>query len=165
MNTCRKLLSALLCLALLASILPLGVQPARAAGTDTLNGTGTENDPYLIYDADDLLSFAELVNDIDWSHEEAKNVDACARLETDINLTNSDNTQWTPIAYSSEYPYIGTFDGNGRTIKGLSINNSSTNYDYFGIFGVVGEGGTVKNLAVEGSITVDSTRSRFLLAG
>lgn len=74
MNTCRKLLSALLCLALLASVLPLGVQPARAAeNTDTTasvwNGTDVDinwyNDTetsFTLTTAAELAGLAQLVN-------------------------------------------------------------------------------------------------------
>ena len=153
MNICRKLLSALLCLALLASVLPLGVQPARAAGENTLAGNGTPNDPYQIKDAEDLIEFARRVNDNDPINEKEGELNAWAELKKDIDL---ENTSWTPIAYNYEHPYSGTFAGNNHTIRGLSINNSSTNYGYFGLFGAVGEGGTVTNLTVEGSITVNS---------
>ena len=158
MNTCRKLLSALLCLALLASVLPLGVQPARAAGEVTLEGKGTQDEPYLIYDADDLIEFARRVNDNDPINEKEGELNAWAELKKDIDLEESDNTQWTPIAYNHKYPYSGTFDGNNYTISGLSINTSSTSTEYFGLFGAVGEGGTVRNLTVEGSITVNSEK-------
>ena len=153
MNTCRKLLSALLCLALLASVLPLGAVPARAAGENTLEGKGTQDEPYLIKDAEDLIEFARRVNDNDPINEKEGELNAWAELKKDIDL---ENTSWTPIAYNYEHPYSGTFDGNNHIISGLSINNSSTNYGYFGLFGAVGEGGTVTNLTVEGSITVNS---------
>lgn len=158
MNTCRKLLSALLCLALLASVLPLGVQPARAAGDNTLAGNGTPESPYQIKDAEDLLEFARRVNYYDPSkpHSQAEERDAWAELVNDIDLKD---TVWTRIGSSNSFyhlEYIGTFDGNNHTISGLSINTSSTSDEYFGLFGAVGEGGTVKDLTVEGNINIDS---------
>jgi len=70
-------------------------------------------------------------------------------LINDIKLSGS----WTPIGSSSD-PFTGTFNGNGKTISGLNINDpndpSGTNQ---GLFGVVGSGGTVKNLTVQGSVT------------
>lgn len=166
MNTLRKFLSALLCLALLVSLLPLGVQPARAAGENTLEGDGTENDPYQIYNAEDLRAFAEKVNSYDPSnpYSEAEERNAWAELRDDIDL---EGTEWTRIGSSDinyNLEYIGTFDGNNHTIRGLSINTSSTSDVYFGLFGAVGEGGTVRNLTVEGSITVESSDS-YVRAG
>jgi len=55
---------------------------------------------------------------------------------------------WTPIGNDIKL-YIGIFDGNGKTISGLYYNNSSA--DKVGLFGVVGEGGTVQNVGVADS--------------
>ena len=80
-----------------------------------------------------------------------------AVLLNDIDL---DGNEWQPIGtyvnnqasyYGVPYGYAGTFDGNGKTISGLSI---TTGADGSGLFGVVFGSGVVKNLAVEGNITV-----------
>ena len=130
----------------------ISAQPALAKD-GTMKGNGTQESPYQIEDAKDLIEFARRVNDNDPINEKEGELNAWAELKKDIDL---ENTSWTPIAYNYEHPYSGTFDGNNHTISGLSINNSSTNYGYFGLFGAVGEGGTVTNLTVEGSITVNS---------
>ena len=140
-------LGLLVVLALLLGAL-ISAQPALA-----MTGEGTSANPYKIATADDLIEFARRVNDNDPINEKEGELNAWAELKEDIDL---ENTSWTPIAYNYEHPYSGTFDGNNHTISGLSINNSSTNYGYFGLFGAVGEGGTVTNLTVEGSITVNS---------
>lgn len=67
-------------------------------------------------------------------------------LTADIDL---ENQAWTPIGLNSENAYTGTFDGDGYTIEGLYIDSEET---YAGLFGVVGEGGTVKELTVDGSV-------------
>lgn len=61
---------------------------------------------------------------------------------------------WTPIGWydnanSVSYDYSGTFDGQNHTISGLYFNSSETNY--VGLFGYIGENGTVKNVSVEDS--------------
>ena len=149
-------LGLLVVLALLLGAL-ISAQPALAANGE-LKGQGTEGDPYLIYDADDLIEFAEKVNSYNpWEIDsEAEERDAWAELRNDINL---EGKEWTRIGSSnSNYylEYIGTFDGNNHIIRGFSINTSSTSTEYFGLFGAVGEGGTVRNLTVEGSIFIDS---------
>lgn len=145
MNTCRKLLSALLCLALLASVLPLSAVPARA---DTLAGNGTQDDPYLIKDAEDLIEFAEKVNG--GRAGIGGDPDACAVLTDDIDLEGSEDNQWLSIGLDgSGRNYIGTFDGQGFIISGLYINTTSNTQ---GLFGYVGEGGTVTNLIVKGTV-------------
>ena len=47
-----------------------------------------------------------------------------------------------------KYPYTGTFDGGGHTIKNLSIDNTER---YVGLFGYV-YGGTIRNLTVSSSV-------------
>ena len=67
-----------------------------------------------------------------------------------ITLTNDiylNNVEWTQIGQSSIYQqFKGTFDGNGHTIYGLNISSGT------GLFGAIGDCGTVKKLTVEGNI-------------
>ena len=60
-------------------------------------------------------------------------------LAADIDLTG---TEWTPIP-----SFSGTFDGNGKTITGLTINQPST--DNVGLFASIEDVGTVKNLTLD----------------
>ncbi len=152
----------------------ISAQPALAKDGQ-MEGDGSKDHPYQIKDAEDLLAFAEEVNKSNRDEPEA-DINIWAELRNDIDLNpsytyNQSTDQWTdaegkaveeskleewaPIADDSDYPYTGTFEGNGHTISGLFINNSSTNDDYFGLFGVIGGGGNVTNLTVEGSVTVN----------
>jgi len=72
-------------------------------------------------------------------------------LNDDGSLTSNADTlvKWTPIGVSSDYPFKGTFDGNGHTISGLYFDNSKQSY--VGLFGCVGKGGIVKNVNVTDS--------------
>ncbi len=72
------------------------------------------------------------------------------KLTKNISLSSYDN--WTPIGSSSAFS--GTFEGNGKTISGLKVNASGT---YAGLFGQVS--GTVKNLTVIGSVTLNASVS------
>ena len=65
------------------------------------------------------------------------------KLYNDIDLSSIPN--FIAIGKSSKQ-FKGTFDGNGKTIKNLKINSTEDNQ---GLFGVVGEGGTVKNVLLE----------------
>ena len=60
-------------------------------------------------------------------------------LAADIDLTGQD---WTPIQ-----GYAGTFDGDGKTITGLNINQATGSN--VGLFASIAEGGTVKNLTLD----------------
>ena len=75
-------------------------------------------------------------------------------LANDLNLTAdlaNTSSMWktgdgfSPIG-SATTPFTGSFDGQGHTITGLSINRSST--DDVGLFGFVGTGGVVQNVVL-----------------
>ena len=147
----RKLTSALLALALLVSLLPLGAAPAQAAPV-TLEGAGTAEDPYRIKNEVDLAQFAMIVGG---NSGYVLNPNACAELTANIDLRVS----WQPIgtcdAHKEEpITFTGTFDGNGHTISG-NIENMGDNYQEstdVGLFACLGSGGTVKNLKFTGSV-------------
>ena len=63
-------------------------------------------------------------------------------LTGDITLTG----EWTPIG-NYENRYTGTFDGNGHTITGLTVNQKERGN--VGLIGYLGSGGKVQNLTLE----------------
>ena len=85
---------------------------------------------YTASTAEELLAWAEAV-----------------QTDPTLNITLTDNItltgeKWTPIS-----DYAGTFDGNNKTITGLTINQSTT--DNIGLFTSIAESGTVKNLTLD----------------
>ena len=62
---------------------------------------------------------------------------------------------WTPIGNSVGNSFRGTFDGGDFIISGININNSS---NIQGLFGVIGGGGTVKNLRIANVNIVANTQ-------
>lgn len=77
-------------------------------------------------------------------------------LGCDITLDDD----WQPIG-TEESPYTGTFDGNGKTITGLTVIDQGNS----GMFHTIGEGGVVKNLHLEAvSITGNSAEKKGALA-
>lgn len=105
---------------------------------------------YQVADAFQLFWFAGLVNGTLTDGTE-QNTSASAVLTADIELSGE---TWTPIG-SESTPYTGTFDGQGYTISGMTIENAES---YSGLFGNVT--GTVRDFTVTGSITGDETVSR-----
>ena len=74
------------------------------------------------------------------------------RLMKDLNLTtfiseNSPSQGWLPIGVGGS-PFKGKLLGNNKTISGLTINRSST--QYVGFFGYM-DGATVSDLTIEAS--------------
>lgn len=114
-------------------------------------GTGDAAAPYQITDASQLRWFAQQVNDGRSS--------ICAVLTKDIDLGDE---PWTPIGQYARNAYKGVFDGQGYTIKRLKITGSTSNH--YGLFGVVGSG-TVRNLTVEGTVTVTGSTNAYSTYG
>ena len=115
------------------------------------NGNGTEADPFLIENAQQLAYLTYRVNNgLDAAGGHVSNHDLYYKLMTDVNLNGSENFQWTPIGYwiseNNYYSFGGHFDGNNHTVSGLYINSSA---DRVGFFGYV-DGATIINLSVEG---------------
>jgi len=99
-------------------------------------GTGSTDDPYLIYSAEQLnmlgLSFC------DW--------DKYFKLMANIDLSDYRYDE-ALIAQGGWYegtPFTGVFDGNGHTISHLSIIGE----DNLGLFGYLGSGAEVRDLGV-----------------
>ena len=153
----RQALSVLLTLAMLASLLPAGAVSALAAEGDPAapattsqfaGGTGTAEDPYEIATAEQLRDFAALVN--------SGHTTVSAKLTADIDLSTicgadvEGGTSWTPIGSGSN-SYTGTFDGDGHSVSGLYIY--TPNGANVGLFGYVGQSGSVKNLRVDGNVS------------
>ena len=137
----KQFLALLLVLTMVFSLMP------AALAADTLSGSGTEDDPYLLATAADLKAFRDMAN------AEASSK-LCATLTADIDLGGE---AWTPFEPSSGYvsqAYAGTFDGANHTIKGLSVNLTSN--AGAGLFGTVC-GATIKNLKVEGNVSASSS--------
>ena len=106
------------------------------AAAKDLGYTIESNGSYTVTSADGLMNIAKLVN--------GGKTDINITLDTDIDLTGKN---WTPIGTSFSNKYTGTFDGGGHTIKGLTV---TTNDQFVGLFGSIGNAGTVKNVMMEG---------------
>ncbi|MBQ9115562.1 MAG: hypothetical protein IJY04_00910 [Clostridia bacterium] len=107
---------------------------------------GDETKTYYIASADDLRNMKRKGTYI---------------LTADIDLSGS---EWTPIG-TYNAPFIGSFDGAGHTITGLTVTKDiegpgeciSYSYAYAGLFGYA-DGATVKNVKLKDvDIKVEST--------
>lgn len=145
----KRITSMFLVLLMVLSLMPATVQASPAFSG---SGSGTEADPYLIATAQELVEFRDEVN----ASTNKSTSKLCAKLTANIDL---EGQEWTPIgqykSYSENVTYGGTFDGNGHTISGLSINASTA---YQGLFGYV-KGGEIKDLTVAGSVKTSTTSS------
>ncbi len=101
------------------------------------SGTGTESDPYLIYNQDQLAQVGNFLNQEGVVFELKKDLD----LSTWI-AENSPSQGWTPIGVETA-PFKGVFKGNNHTISGVFINRPTI--DYVGFFGSI-SGATVRDV-------------------
>ena len=139
----KRLLGIILSIILVLGLTPMVCMTARAAWSG--EGDGSASAPYKIGTKAELEKFRDIING---TNGEVQNNDACAVLTADIDL---EDAGWTPIG-SEEHKYTGSFDGGGHTLSGL--NSSGINV---GLFGFLGNGGTVKNLTINGSVTIPDT--------
>ena len=119
------------------------------------SGSGTENDPYLILNPIQLNQVRNFLN----------NNNVYFKLMSDIDLTDfiedEDPYQgWQPIG-TSNYPFAGIFDGNGKTVSGLIINRP--NDDDIGLFAKIASA-TIKNLKMD-NCTIKGNNRVGILTG
>lgn len=120
-------------------------------GSSTVwEGLGTQSNPYKIATAADLKAFANDVN-IGYSYEGKYFI-----LTDDIDLSSvcgddmsGVSVSWVPIGAHSGVSFGGTFNGDGKKITNLFIDEPYENYR--GLFGNLT--GTIENLTVAGSVT------------
>ena len=138
--------------------------------------------PYYLYDAADLLGFAELAQTIDFANANIK-------LMADIDLNPGKNLKTTitgkvvadndinggkatlaarPDNVWPEIPeFAGVFDGQGHVIKGIYADREFTEDGYKGTFVNDLAGGTIKNIVFTNSVAVgySDTSSRGQVLG
>jgi len=120
---------------LVSIVLILGlVEPAAGFSG---SGSGTEPDPYIITDVNQLQEMTYFLN-------------AWYELGNDINAFDTETwdsgTGFVPVGDVS-HPFVGYLQGNGFAISGLYIQRSSTNY--VGLFGKMGSNATVESITLE----------------
>jgi len=102
-------------------------------------GSGTAEDPYLIYEASQMNAIG--ANPTDWNKH--------FKLMDDIDLSAFSGSafniigQWVALGSPNNRPFSGIFDGNGKTISNFS---PSGNRDGIGLFGCVR--GRIKDLGL-----------------
>ena len=121
-----------LALLALAALVWIAVPVSARAETDVWDGTtasgfaggtGMENDPWLIENAEQLAYLAQQVN----KGKDYQRVHF--RLVSDLDLSGK---EWTPIGTDGN-PFWGGFDGGGHTITGMKITGKEASY--VGLFG------------------------------
>ena len=104
-------------------------------------GTGQPNDPYRIFDANDMNGIG--LHQEDWNKHFV--------MVNDVNLARFTATQFNIIGYfidqSHNNPFTGVFDGNGFAISNFTYISTETNWT--GLFGYVsGPNAVIKDLTL-----------------
>ncbi len=100
------------------------------------NGSGTEKDPYLVSNAEELF---EVRNNLSAYYKQIDDIDLREWISEE-----SPNYGWPSIGTYTN-PFSGNYDGNNHSIKGLLIKRD--NNDFVGLFGCVLDA-KIKNLAI-----------------
>ena len=146
----KRIGSLLLILALCFTLLPTAAFAEDS--TDAWDGTADTSwytdhktdTEYHFTTAEQLAGLAQLVNDKTASVSfEGKTI----YLDNDLDLSGS---QWTPIGNGDNFVryFAGTFDGQHHKIMNLYHHSTGDELIRNGLFGVVSDGGTLKNLLV-----------------
>jgi len=110
------------------------------------NGSGTENDPYLIETAANLAYLAEKVNEGYQAQGQEVFHDTYFMMTDDLDLND---INWTPIGTvdmsMQGYYFGGVFDGWYHNIDHMKITSSA---DVCGLFAGVGNKAVIKHLSV-----------------
>lgn len=157
----KRIGSVLLALALCLSLLPAtalaegedstGTPGSVAQIPESITGYGTEESPYQISTADQFYAFAQWYNE-NVAELLKNNTNTYVELTADIDLNPGFNftvngyagegtpRTWQTIGllsldFESVLPYLGEFNGNGHTISGLYMDESSTTVITSGLFG------------------------------
>lgn len=151
-NQVKKMAAGiLLCLAM---FITFATTPLQA---EVFKGSGTEADPYVINNADELEVFATMVDS--GENYTGKYI----TLGNDIDL--SAISGWNPIGAEGKSAdnagklFNGTFDGKGYTISNLKINvNETINESNHGFFSTLANNAIIKNVnIVNADITVTNS--------
>ena len=132
------------------------------------SGDGKVDNPYIITKAEELAWFRDAVND--------GNYEICAKIADNVEVIdlkdfchaadasqNLKELSWEPIG-NSDWSYVGTFDGNGKTITNLYINASQTSQNNMGLFGYTYQS-TIKNLTFENANVTNTQSNTGILVG
>lgn len=151
-------------LLVMAILMPYGGAWAQTPSKPS-NGDGKVENPYIITKAEELAWFRDAVND--------GNYEICAKIADNVEVIdlkdfchaadasqNLKELSWEPIG-NSDWSYVGTFDGNGKTITNLYINATQA---YMGLFSRIYKS-TIKNLTFENANVTNTENDIGILAG
>lgn len=117
---------------------------AMKFGNEDAGGDGTPSNPYAIKTPEQLKLLSYRNNGLNSPNWVSKSY----KLTDNIDLTKF--KPWIPRGLNQvSRKFIGTFDGDNKTISNLYINSTE---DYKGLFGYADAGAVIKNMNVSSSV-------------
>ncbi|NIP27033.1 MAG: PASTA domain-containing protein [Phycisphaerae bacterium] len=108
-------------------------------------GSGTEADPFILADANDLSAIGHNLRLIDKHFRVVNNID----MEDSAYFIIADG----------EAPFTGVFDGNGHCVSNLTYTSDQKNK--IGLFAYLGNGGQIKNLGLS-NVNIDAGEADYV---
>ena len=150
-------------------ILP-SILETLSVGSNTFKIITERNSVSITLDV--ITKFINTVEDLVAISDSIESLSGYYILMNDLNLEDylakegyNEGKGWTPIGIytdtldtniATQYSFKGTFDGNGHVIRGLYANRKDTASFNAGLFGYTTASATIRNLGVEGELTVSS---------
>ena len=153
----KKLIAITLCLILvLVPCFSVFTYADEETGSGEVAGytLDTETKTFTVSTPAGLNAVRDLINNPD-QNAELQSYNIVLDADLDFEAAFGGERNWTPIGYTSAdqktyYPFCGTFDGAGHTIKGLYTVSTAGGKRFQALIGV-GIGCTIKNVTVADS--------------
>jgi The GLUG motif len=114
----------------------LGAGIPDTSATPSFDGSGTEEDPYVVVTAD---QFVQIGNSAAlWNR--------CFVLGADLDMTG---IAVDPIGVGPGMDFTGVFDGDGYMIRNLTMDSEASTPSALGLFGYVGSSGQIRHVGLE----------------
>ena len=122
--------------------------------SESLAGSGTAEDPFLIQSAADFAYFAGVLNavagDAGTNYKVATFKGQYFKMTKSVDLNGHSLIVGMHAGWNNYQGFFGSLDGNNCTIRGININNNTVSSS--ALFGCIASGGSVKNLSTYGTI-------------
>lgn len=117
-------------------------------GTIPFEGSGSEQDPYLISSSGNLSYMSSVLSSDDYAEYAGKHYKQTA----DIDMSS---VVFKPLCPNADKPFTGVYDGSGKAISNLSVSGLSSDNPASGLFGYA-TGAEIKQLTVTKRVNTGS---------
>ena len=117
-------------------------------GSIPFEGSGSEQDPYLISSPGNLSYMSSVLSSDDYAEYVGKHYKQTA----DIDMSS---VVFKPLCPNADKPFTGVYDGNGKTVSNLSVSGLDADNPASGLFGYA-NGAEIKQLTVTNRVNTGS---------